>query len=137
VVRLETNAAIFLNAVTDVWDRCRARPESAEGSVPVICFATRRQVHIRAIHKAFWAPVIEVVGWYPRNKVPSWASCVPTVKLPGKAGSQVRQALLDNLQHVEPTRARSEADPGAKRDSTNGEVTDSTDGEMPDDPIGF
>jgi hypothetical protein len=40
------------------------------------------------------APVIDIIGWVPRDKVPPFALREPTVKAPLALDSQVRCALL-------------------------------------------
>jgi hypothetical protein len=81
-VRLETNAAILRQAVTSVWDQCRFRPEAAEGLQPVVRFADRVPIQVKSVHKTFFGPVIQVVGWVERNKIPGWAAREPTVLPP-------------------------------------------------------
>ena len=81
-LRLETNAAIFRQAVASVWDRCRFEPQAAEGLQPVVCFADRVPVSVKAVNKTFSGPVIKVIGWVERSKVPSWATRTPTVLPP-------------------------------------------------------
>jgi hypothetical protein len=81
-VRLETHAAIFRSAVTSVWDRCRFEPQAAKGLQPVICFVDRVAIPVKAVNKTFYGPVIKIVGWVERDKVPGWAARIPTVSLP-------------------------------------------------------
>jgi hypothetical protein len=81
-LRLETNAAIFRQAVTNVWDQARFEPQAAEGLQPVICFTNRVPVQVKAVNKTFSGPVIKVIGWVERNKVPGWAIREPTVAPP-------------------------------------------------------
>jgi hypothetical protein len=81
-VRLETNAAIFRQAVASVWDRCRVEPQAAEGLQPVVRFVDRLPVPVKAVNKTFFGPVIEVIGWVERTKVPGWANREPTVLPP-------------------------------------------------------
>ena len=81
-LRLETNARIFRDAVTSVWDKARFEPQAAEGLQPVICFADRVPVLVKAVNKTFSGPVIKVIGWVERDKVPGWAARTPTVSPP-------------------------------------------------------
>jgi hypothetical protein len=81
-VRLETNAKIFREAVTSAWDRCRSKPEAAEGLQPVVRFVDRVPIPVKSVHKTFFGPVIEVIGWVERDKVPGWAARTPTVLPP-------------------------------------------------------
>ncbi len=80
-VRLETNAAIFRQAVDSVWDQCRAEPQAAEGLQPVVRFDDRVSILVKAVNKTF-GPVIKIVGWVERDKVPGWAARTPTVSPP-------------------------------------------------------
>jgi hypothetical protein len=81
-LRLETNATIFRQAVASVWDRCRVEPQAAEGLQPVVRFVDRVPVPVKAVNKTFIGPVIEVIGWVERTKVPGWANREPTVLPP-------------------------------------------------------
>ena len=81
-LRLETNGAIFRQAVTAVWDQARFEPQAAEGLQPVVCFVNRVPVPIKAVNKTFSGPVIKVIGWVERSKVPGWATREPTVAPP-------------------------------------------------------
>jgi hypothetical protein len=81
-LRLETNAAIFRQAVTSVWDRCRFEPRAAEGLQPVIRFVDRVSIPVKAVGKTFQGPIIKIVGWVERDKIPGWATRTPTVSLP-------------------------------------------------------
>ena len=83
-LRLETNGAIVRQAVTAVWDECRSKAEAAAGLQPVICFADSVPVPVKSVGKTFRGPVIKVVGWVERDKVPGWSEREPTV-LPPKA----------------------------------------------------
>jgi hypothetical protein len=80
--RLETNAAIFRQAIASVWDQCRVEPQAAEGLQPVVCFVDRVPVPVKAVNKTFFGPVIKVIGWVERSKVPGWATREPTVTPP-------------------------------------------------------
>jgi hypothetical protein len=81
-LRLETNGAIFRQAVTAVWDRARFEPQAAEGLQPVVCFVNRVPVPVKAVNKTFSGPVIKVIGWVERDKVPGWVARTPTVSPP-------------------------------------------------------
>ena len=81
-VRLETNATIFRQAVTNVWDRCRFEPQATEGLQPVVRFVDRIAIQVKAVNKTFSGPVIKIVGWVERDKVPGWAARTPTVSPP-------------------------------------------------------
>ena len=81
-LRLETNAAIFLRAIANVWDRSRSEPQAAEGLQPVVCFADRVSVPVKSVNKTFFGPVIKTIGWVERDKVPGWREREPTVPAP-------------------------------------------------------
>jgi hypothetical protein len=81
-VRLETNAAIFRQAVASVWEECRAEPQAAEGLQCVVRFDDRVSIPVKAVNKTFFGPVIKIVGWVERDKVPGWAARTPTVSPP-------------------------------------------------------
>ncbi len=81
-LRLETNAAIFLRAIANVWDRSRSAPQAAEGLQPVVCFADRVSVPVKSVNKTFYGPVVKTIGWVERDKVPGWREREPTVPPP-------------------------------------------------------
>jgi hypothetical protein len=83
-LRLETNATIFRDAIANVWDKSRFEPQAAEKLQPVICFADRVSKLVKQVGKTFYTPVIKIVGWIERDKVPVWREREPTV-LPPKA----------------------------------------------------
>ena len=83
-VRLETNATLFREVIANVWDKSRSEPQAAEGLQPVICFADRVSKPVKQVGKSFYRPVIKIVGWIERDKVPGWREREPTV-LPPKA----------------------------------------------------
>jgi hypothetical protein len=49
---------------------------------PVVRFVDRVPIPVKSVHKTFFGPVIQVVGWVERNKVPGWATREPTVLPP-------------------------------------------------------
>ena len=81
-LRLETNAAIFRQAVDSLWNQCRAEPQAAEGLQPVVRFVDRVAIPVKAVNKTFFGPVIKIVGWVERDKVPGWQTRTPTVSPP-------------------------------------------------------
>jgi hypothetical protein len=81
-LRLETNGVIFRQAVTAVWDQARFEPQAVEGLQPVVSFVNRVPVPVKAVNKTFSGPVIKVIGWVERSKVPGWATREPTVAPP-------------------------------------------------------
>ena len=112
-VRLETNGAILRGTTSAVWDRCRTFKEASDGLQPVIDFVDRREQSFEAIGRTFWAPLVDIVGWVPRDKVPPFALREPTVQPPAELDSQIHFALL-NAPRPEPTiRTRAEQGPAA------------------------
>jgi hypothetical protein len=81
-LRLETNAAILQRVIASVWDQARLEPQAAEGLQPVVRFVDRVPVPVKAVNKTFFGPVIKVIGWVERSKVPGWATREPTVAPP-------------------------------------------------------
>jgi hypothetical protein len=81
-VRLETNATTFRQIVTNVWDRARREPQFAEGLQPVVRFVDRVEIPVKAVNKTFSGPVIDIIGWVERDKVPGWRERAPTVAPP-------------------------------------------------------
>ena len=59
-----------------------SEPQAAEGLQPVVCFVDRVSVPVKAVNKTFFGPVIKIVGWVERDKVPGWAARTPTVLPP-------------------------------------------------------
>jgi len=104
-LRLETNQNTFMLAVSGVWDRCRTFKEATELQ-PVIRFTGRAERFVKSIGKTFWSPVIDIVGWVPRDKVPAFAVRPPTVKPPIPLDSQVRFALLESPDHADQRHSR-------------------------------
>ena len=113
-LRLESNQSTLLKTVVDLWDRARTFTESSQGMQPVVHFADRRERVYRQIGKGFWAPVIDIIGWVPRDKVPTFAAREPTVKAPLALDAQVQFTLLGA-----PKQARSKSGGPAKRGSHN------------------
>jgi hypothetical protein len=81
-LRLETNAAIFRQAIANVWDRARSAPEAIRGLQPAIRFVDRVEILIESVGKTFFGPVVQIIGWTERNNVPGWATREPTVPPP-------------------------------------------------------
>ena len=103
-VRVETNASLFRTAISDVWDRARREPQFMEGLQPVIRFVGRTEIEIKSVGKTFFAPVIDIIGWTERSKVPGWQERAPTVPLPAASP----------LLAPSPTPAPATATPAAK-----------------------
>jgi hypothetical protein len=81
-LRLETNAKVFRDAVANIWEQARFKPQAFEGQQPVVRFEDRVPVHIKSVNKTFQGPVIKVIGWVPRDQVPGWSARPPTVSPP-------------------------------------------------------
>src|SRR6202012_1503089 len=94
-LRLETNAVIFFNAINALWNYCRTFEEATAGLQPIVEFVGRRERFIKKVGKMFYAPVIELLDWVPRDKVPPFALREPTVKPPAALDNQVKFALLE------------------------------------------
>jgi hypothetical protein len=77
-LRIETNASIFRQAITSMWERCRTKPQAVEGLQPVVSFVDRVSVP----GKTFWGPITKIIGWFERDRVPNWAARAPTVPPP-------------------------------------------------------
>jgi hypothetical protein len=128
-VRLETNQTTLFNVMRAFWKRCLKAQEARDGLQPVIAFVGRRQQPYPGVGHTAWAPVIELIGWVPRDKVPPIALREPTVKPPATLDSQVKFALLEAQRadpEPEPARAKTKATAAPKRGSLK---------EPPDDDI--
>ena len=73
-LRLETNGSIFRQAISGVWDRCLREPQAPEGLQPVIRFVDRVEVPVKAVNKVFEGPIVRIVGWVERDKIPGWTA---------------------------------------------------------------
>jgi hypothetical protein len=129
-LRLETNGAMFRNAVVAVWDRCRTFKEASEGLQPVVFFIDRREQLVKSVGKTFWEPVVDIINWVPRDKVPPFALREPTVKPPVALDSQIKHALLEHLQKKAPSRSQPKAKSG--KPPKRGSLDDLLDDEIPD-----
>ena len=135
-LRIETNGRIVREAVTAVWDKCKDAPEAAAGLQPVIRFTDIVLVPVKAVGKTFRGPVIKLVGWVGRDKVPGWSERPPTVippkpleALPTTAGAPA----ITDTQGKKPARAGSRARLKAKVSDPD----DNLDNLLSDDPIPF
>jgi hypothetical protein len=123
-LRLETNAAIFRQAVAGIWDHCRIEPQAAEGLQPVVSFVDRVPVQVKAVNKTFFGPVIKVIGWVERSKVPGWPTREPTVAPP--TAPPLLAASSAPAPATPPAKKRAKVNPKAKQSAPKPE---------PDDPI--
>ena len=79
-------------------------------SSQVIGFVDRRAQTYAALGKTFFAPVIDIIGWVPREKVTPFALREPTVKPPAALDVQIKHALLNAPRpQLAPVRARGKA----------------------------
>ena len=128
-LRLETTAAIFRQAVASIWDQCRVEPQAAEGLQPVVCFVNRVPVLVKAVNKTFFGPVIKVIGWVERSKVPGWATREPTVAPPAAPPLLAASSA--------PAPAPASATPAAKKPAkVNPKAKQSAPKPEPDDDLG-
>jgi hypothetical protein len=81
-LRLETNASLFRIAITRVWECAAFDQQAVSGQQPVIRFEGKTAVAIKAVGKTFQSPIIKIIGWVERDKVPGWAARTPTVAAP-------------------------------------------------------
>jgi hypothetical protein len=81
-LRLETNARIFREAVANIWEQARFKPQAFEGLQPIIRFIDRVPIPVKSVNKTFQGPVIKGIGWVPRDQVPGWSARPPTVVPP-------------------------------------------------------
>jgi hypothetical protein len=130
-LRLETNGAMFRNAITAVWDQARFEPQAAAGEQPVICFTHAVPVFIRQVGKTFQAPVAKIVGWVPRNQVPGWADRAPTVSPP-----KTLAALPTNAAPAIETTVKA-PDKAEAKAKTSHKAKTSPKADDPSDPIPF
>jgi hypothetical protein len=126
-LRLETNAAIFRQAVDSLWDQCRAEPQAAEGLQPVVRFDDRVSIPVKAVNKTFFGPVIKIVGWVERDKVPGWAARTPTVLPPTAppilpAPSAPAPATPAVKKRAKAKRAAAKSGPGDPRADLNDDI---------------
>jgi hypothetical protein len=114
-LRLETNAAIFRQAVSSVWDQARLNPSAVEGQQPVIRFTDRSSTTVRSVNKSFFAPTIRIIGWVERNQIPGWSAREPTVLSPA-ALPVLPAASPAPAASVAKKPAKAQQDAAAKRD---------------------
>jgi hypothetical protein len=130
-VRLETNTTTFRNAVLALWDRCLTAKEASDGLQPVIAFVGRRERPYPGLGRTFWAPIIDVIHWVPRDKVPPFALREPTVKPPAALDSQVKSALLE-ARRPDPEPVPSRAKAKAAAVPNRGSLKELLDDEIPE-----
>jgi hypothetical protein len=70
-VRFETNGALYRDALVGIVDLALKCDEAHAGKCPVIWFTDRRERTFKiSDSKIYWAPVIELAGWYSREQSP-------------------------------------------------------------------
>lgn len=127
-LRLETNGSIVRQAVVNVWDAARFAPEAEAGLQPVICFTDSVAVPVKSVGEIFRGPVIKIVGWIERDKVPGWAERPATVA-PPKAFTALPTAApaigtqVKKVSHKTKTKAETKAKP-ASGDGPNDDISD-------------
>jgi hypothetical protein len=134
-LRLETNGKIFLQAVAAVWDQARFEPQAAEGFQPVVCFVNRVPVTVKAVNKTFSGPVIKVIGWVERDKVPGWRERAPTVAPPAAppllAASSAPAPAPAGPPVKTPSKAKTKAKQGAAKPGPNDPLSDPINDDIP------
>ena len=130
-LKLETNGAMFRGAVSAVWDRCGTFAEASDGLQPVINFVDRREQAFATLGKSFWVPIIDIIGWVTRDKVPPFALREPTVKPPAALDVQLKHALL-NAPRPEQIPVRSQGKVKAPAPLKRGALEEILDDELPE-----
>jgi hypothetical protein len=96
-LRWETAQATVLGVMDGVWEHVKSFKESSVGGLePVIHFASRREVQFPSLGKMFFAPVIHLIGFVERSKIPSFAQREPTVKAVLANDRQIPFAAMEN-----------------------------------------
>jgi hypothetical protein len=103
-LRFETCAALARNAMLGVWERVKLSQEYHDGLVPVIHFTDRYSREFPL--GTYWSPVIPVLGYGPRDKIPPFALREPTVPPPAALDNQLKSALLQGPGRKEPEPVR-------------------------------
>jgi hypothetical protein len=125
LARLEATSQYLKAAIRLIWNEYSTSKEGAEGLMPVVRFTgTKTVTPPKYPNKRYLAPIIERVGFMPREAVPEFAAMEPTNPLP--------VYVENNSQLVSALRAKLEA-PKAKKTGKPDKLTDSED---LNDPIG-
>jgi hypothetical protein len=134
-LRLETNASIVRQAVLAVWDEAKGASQAAEGQQPVIRFADRVSIYVKAVNKTFQGPIIRIVGWVPRDQVPGWSERPPSV-LPPKTLTALPTTATPAIETTAKGRAKTKAKTKTKAGAND--PSDSLDNLLgDDDPIPY
>jgi hypothetical protein len=86
-VRFEANGALFRDALVGIVELALKCDEAHAGKCPVIWFTDRRERTFKVSgSKIYWAPIINLAGWYPREKTPLGVR-PPTNRITGPAAN--------------------------------------------------
>jgi hypothetical protein len=78
-VRCETIGAMMRDPIVGFFGRVSGAKQLEEGTVPVACFASARERTIKGVGRTFLTPLVDLVGYLPRGKIPPFAVRPPTV----------------------------------------------------------
>ena len=132
--RLESTAAYVRAAVEKVWREYAREPEASQGMLPVIRFVgARRTSPPRFPNKTYYPPIIERVGFVPRERVPEFAAKERTVPLPVlvQNDSQLATAMRARLEAPR----RETPAPKSKKTGGPSRLEDDLDDSVPDDDV--
>jgi hypothetical protein len=86
-VRLESNGALYRDALVGIVERALKCDEAHAGKCPIIWFTDRHERTFKISRsKIYWAPIIDLAGWYPREQTPLGAR-PPTNRITGPAAN--------------------------------------------------
>ena len=129
LMRLETTGAYFRAAVARIWKEYAVYEEACQGLLPVVRVTGSREVSPpRFPNKIYHSPIMGIVGWLPREKIPEFACQEPTVPLPVLAAGDVQIATALRAKLEGPKTPSSET---PKRPRRSDFVKD-----LPDDGVG-
>jgi hypothetical protein len=66
----ETSASNLMRVISNVWDQCKRYEEFYKGFEPVWFFVDRFERPEPSVDKIFWLPIIEIIAWIERLKLP-------------------------------------------------------------------
>jgi hypothetical protein len=132
--RLESTAAYVRAAVEKVWREYAREPEASQGMLPVIRFVgARRTSPPRFPNKTYYPPIIERVGFVPRERVPEFAAKERTVPLPVLVQNDSQLATAMRARLEAPRRETSA--PKSKKTGRPSRLEDDLDDSLPDDDV--
>jgi hypothetical protein len=79
--KIETSAALFLEAIIAVVDDALRCEEASAGQCPVIAFVGCRAREYATFKEVYQAPFIKRIGWFPRDQIECFVMREPTVKI--------------------------------------------------------